>query len=441
MARGRGRPARYVIGRDRRPVVGLSQEKASRRYYATHSRPRKYFGTDLDQAVMKYRRWQASHREARTILLPNLQPFLPKTDQDAAVAEGWITKEEAQKLVPWPADVPEDAFYAECRELILKNPARFAERVGIPEIGFLQDLRPPEKSLTLTSIGELYVGKKRRISTHWKRKQSRYWEEFRKAVGVKTVREIEIEDLRRYHDKVWSDAETSDLSPTYISHRLQAVRTILRHALKQGRDQEQLRRVLDLSAIFELPKKNGANPCPIRPEDFHKLLDVSPPKWRAILLLSLNAALYPSEVAAVKKSNIDLTARTMTMRRGKTGVARIACLWDRTVQAIREYQKAEPHQSEFVFVNMNGVPYDANHVTRNYRRRREAAELPVGVTFDQIRDGSYTSAVESGCDLTEAKALAGHRTGIADHYLLRRPTLVRNACAAIERAYFGSADR
>ncbi len=433
----RGRPPKYVLGRDKRPVVGLSREKSSKRYYASHSRPRKYFGTNLDQAIMQFRLWESAQGKTTTILLPNLQPLIAKRDQEESVREGWITKEHAEKRIPWPTDVPEDAFYAKCRELILKNPARFAERVGIPEIGFLQDLKPPERSISLTKVGELYFGKKRKISRDWTRKQTLFWSEFKTAVRAKTVRELEVEDLRRYHDTVWRAAEEQAHSPTYIAHRLQAVRTILRYALKHGQDQEQIRRVLDLTEVFENPKKNGTDPRPIRREDFRKLLEKSDAKWRAVLLLSLNAALYPSEVAAVRKSDIDLSAATLRMRRGKTGVPRVACLWPRTVEAIQAYLQDAPHESEYLFVNANGVAYNANHIGRNFRRRRKEAGVPDDVTLDQLRDGSYTAAVESGCDLTAAKALAGHRAGIADHYLLRRPTLVKAACEAIEEAYFG----
>ncbi len=52
MSRGRGRPPKYVIGRGKRRTVGLSREEPSDGYYATHSQPSQYFGTDLDQAVM-----------------------------------------------------------------------------------------------------------------------------------------------------------------------------------------------------------------------------------------------------------------------------------------------------------------------------------------------------------------------------------------------------
>ncbi len=53
-----GPEPKYVKGRDGYPIVGLSRHKPSGRYYATHSKSRKYFGTDLDLAVLRFRRWQ-----------------------------------------------------------------------------------------------------------------------------------------------------------------------------------------------------------------------------------------------------------------------------------------------------------------------------------------------------------------------------------------------
>ena len=52
---------------------------------------------------------------------------------------------------------------------------------------------------------------------------------------------------------------------------------------------------------------------------------------------TVNPALYPGEVVAVKREHVDLEARTLVMDRGKTGVLRVAVVWRRTVQAIRNY--------------------------------------------------------------------------------------------------------
>ena len=48
--RGRGRPPKYVVGRDGKEIVGLSHRKSDGRYYATRAEPTVYFCTDFDAA-------------------------------------------------------------------------------------------------------------------------------------------------------------------------------------------------------------------------------------------------------------------------------------------------------------------------------------------------------------------------------------------------------
>ena len=181
-------------------------------------------------------------------------------------------------------------------------------------------------------------------------------------------------------------------------------------------------------------------PQPISPEHFEALLNVADAKWTAVYLCALNFCMYPGEVAALKKGEIDLDARTLVTDRSETGQTRIAVVWDRTVEAIRRYQAERPHESECVFVSQTGDACNANHVGRNFRRHREAAGLPETVQFAHIRDGSYTAAIEGGADLTDAKLLAGHAVGISDTYVRRNPRMVEKACAAIEAAHFGNGE-
>jgi len=55
--------------------------------------------------------------------------------------------------------------------------------------------------------------------------------------------------------------------------------------------------------------------------------------------------------------------------------------------------------------------------------------------FD-IRVEAYTAAVESGADITLAKLLGGHATGMPDYYVRRNPKMVADVCKAIEKHYF-----
>ncbi len=438
--RKRGGQPKYVLGRNGRPIVGLSYDKTLNQYYSTHHRPKKYFGSDLDQAVVKFRTWQSGQDTRTLVALPN-PPSTGERVRLGSVPEppDEMSSEEFEAYLSEPGQVftDPDGLYDWARAEIQADPAKFAERVGIPQIAWLDELEPPGPGLTLEKVGELYFGKRKKVSDHWRRKQESYWKEFRKCVRKRNLKGIKQPDIARYHDTIWNEYEKANRSPTYISHRVQAVRTILRHALKAGQDQRQVSRVLDLCATFETPVKKGTDPRPIGREDFQQLLDVSSPKWRAVLLVALNCAFYPSEVAAVRSEHMDLNAGTLVMDRGKTGVPRIAMLWSRTVRAIRAYQTADPHQSDYVFVSQNGQPYNANHLGRNFRRRRDAAGLDESVTFDTIRDGAYSAAVGGGATIDEARLLAGHRvSGVADHYLKRNPKMAAAACSAIEKAYF-----
>jgi hypothetical protein len=53
-----------------------------------------------------------------------------------------------------------------------------------------------------------------------------------------------------------------------------------------------------------------------------------------------------------------------------------------------------------------------------------------------LRDGAYTACVEANVTANLCQLLVGHRSGIADHYVKRKPSMVAPACEAIYRHYF-----
>jgi len=96
------------------------------------------------------------------------------------------------------------------------------------------------------------------------------------------------------------------------------------------------------------------------------------------------------------------------------------------------YRTAWLKRASFPFIAVNGY--------KQFRALREAAGFEPHVTTEHCRDGAYTAAVGAGVDLTQAKLLPGHPTGISDHDTLRRPMMVAGAVAAVERAYFDIED-
>ena len=418
------------------------------------------FGSDERKALLRFRQWQAEQQgENNAPAYKAVQSFQQLLNGDPAYAGPSRASllrllAELPELSWLPDGAPADRrdpigdytlvaamAFREAREyfrnLILTNPRQAAVELDVEQLAWIGRLEPPEPSLSLDEIGRDYANKKPALSAGWQRRAARLWAEFVACVGVRTVREIAADDIQRYGDGVMGAAGKS---PTHSAHRFGLVKSVFAHSLKRGKDQAELQRVLLLCRMLVPARKRSKKPQPIAPEHFAALLGQADVKWKAVLLLSLNAALYPSEVAAVRKNDIDLDAGTLVMDRGKTGVPRVAALWPRTIDAVRAYQKAKPHNSEWLFVGRTGAPYDGNHVSRKFRAFRNVAGLPETVQFADIRDGAYTAAMNgAGVEEKHARLVAGHRNGMADHYVRRNPRCVEAACAAIEQAYFPGA--
>ena len=72
----RGRPATPVFDENRHQVIGLSPkfiknkagEVVRTQYYATGTRPPKYFGSELKEAIAAFRRWQSQQKNERVVI-------------------------------------------------------------------------------------------------------------------------------------------------------------------------------------------------------------------------------------------------------------------------------------------------------------------------------------------------------------------------------------
>ena len=418
----------FVRDQNGNPVVGLRIQKAKDRrgnpvdrYYAVvEEGARKYFGrsTDKPAAIFNFRQWEARQKTDQVRLQST------RTTQ-AVYYDG--TSGTRKRVSTERIDL--DAFYTKARELILKDPQAFGDKVGIPQIGYLQNLKPPEPSPTLKVIGSIYQDKAE-ITRHERTKSKTFWAEFQKSVSVKTIRDITQAHIVAYYDSVMSAGQ----SQTWIKHRFGKVKTILRFAQNRTKTPEDIERALTFCRMLSPPRRNAADPHPIGREDFHDLLDVADEQWKAILLCALNFCMYGKEVADIEKPEIDLNEGTLLTNRSKTGITRIAVLWGRTRSAIRN---APRHGRSHLFLNRAATPYHPDHIRRGFDRLRKAAGVADTVKFSDIRDGAYTAAVQSGADITLAKLLGGHATGVSDYYVRRNAQMVADACEAIERAYFG----
>ena len=459
-ARRKGREAKFVRDQFGKEVHGLSANKRTNKktgdgyhvYYATYSKPRKWLGRDLTEAIRRFRNWQSEQQGRQVSIVEERPPTLSERERiergNELFGEDWGQPD----TVIAQTKVGEAAFWERVRDAIIHDPEEAAEKTGIKQLSYLTDLKPPTPSLPLMtsdaqwkagkiSVGQFYFNKPEKISWQAKRDARMYWKEFCSIVPAKTVAQLTAEHLRTYRDTILKKGKSH--APTWARHRFSSVKTILGYALKQGEDLANLRYALDLCQMLIPPKKNGSNPKPISVKHFRAIMRATnEKKFSAMWLCMLNFAMKPSEVIQIKRSDIDLGKGVLIMERPKSGVLRVGVLWKRTREAIRTYLKEQPHDDGILFVNEDGRPWSeirgGRSISEHFRKFRKKAKVPTLVKAEHIRDGAYTAAVEQGGeDWVHAKIVAGHSVGMPDDYVRRNPKMVADACAAIEKHYFG----
>ena len=427
--RKRGRPPAEYRRADGTKVVGLSRQADGRwRISATGE---VFFEPDEHLALARFERVMAHLRGEQAVGLP-LPPQRNVEEALAAAARAGGTRLRVKFRPDQPPQylvaVDGDAFWAEVRRLLLEEPRRVAQRTGIEWVARGADLPLKTPSPTLKAVGDAYATKPG-LSTNEANRSKLFWKELTLAVDVSTVRELTHEHVARYEMQV----READLAPKSMLHRFCKVRTVLAYAMKRGMGVEDCRRALDILAMLEVKDHTPLDPRPIAVEHFRALhgaaVAAGDVTFAAMLLLALNAALYPGEAAALLWEEADLAAGHLVTRRPKTSVSRIAVLWDETVQAL----KLVPRRGEHIF-NTRVRSFTVFSTLDRWRKYRKAAQLPEDVVFSQVRDAAYSVALT--VSLEQAKLLAGHRlAGATDHYVRRNPGLVADACTAIRRAY------
>ncbi len=420
-------------------IPGLSKDYDGRwRIIATGKR---FVEADERLAVQKFRQWESENgKQTMAIQIP-LAPMLPP----APNATGWDvvgTSSGDDIITPqtYTVDtstgksfgtfqIDESAIFNAVRNLIINDPILAAKKIGIPEIAHLRNIKIPQE-IRLTDLLSAYLSRQKHPQT--RRNTVKVFGEFVEFTKFKTLADINVTGLMVYRDSV----ESSNLGAATKKQRYAIIRTVIAKNLKYGIDATQISAALaKLKVLFTEDMLPQVNPQPISKENFHKLLNAATTKWKAILLISLNCCLHLGECLELRWAELNTEKKTYACIRAKTkrhNIPRCAVLWPETVDILQQLPKT---QSEYVFTSTHGTKHNRQCAGDLFASLRRKAGVADTVKFDAIRDGAFTAACRVTDGLQLARLLGGHSNGMADHYVLRSPEIVKPACDAVYTAY------
>ena len=204
--------------------------------------------------------------------------------------------------------------------------------------------------------------------------------------------------------------------PTTLACDINRIRSVFKYAYESGLLEKPIRfgpnfkrpsaRALRLARFERGPRLFTAI-------EIRKLLKVSSPTMRAMILLGINAGLGNSDIARLKHSHIKGT--WLNYPRPKTGMPRRAKLWPQTIAAIRWLPKRDSKHpdKQLVFTTRLGNHWlggstTANPIANEFTKVLRAADLRrPGLSFYALRHTFQTIA--EGCgDMPAVKHIMGH---------------------------------
>ena len=228
------------------------------------------------------------------------------------------------------------------------------------------------------------------------------------------LREITTPQIRRWR----TDLLDAGVGPATVSKAYQVLRAILNTAVDDGLIERNPCRVKGAGTVTHTERPFLSVP------EVYRLADAVPPHCRVLVLLAAFAALRFGELAALQRRDIDLEARTVSVRRsysetrtdGLTVKAPKSAAGVRTVAfpaslvpepAHHLAEHAEAGRTGLVFVGARGGVLRRNNFRRIWLRTLASTGLG-DVHFHDLRHTGNTLAATGGATTRELMQRMGH---------------------------------
>lgn len=194
---------------------------------------------------------------------------------------------------------------------------------------------------------------------------------------------LEPGDFDRYRNSL-----PDTWGPTTINNHLRLARVLFKYANDIGATDKVIRYQIGLKGVPKSVVRKHEATLPAKEfslEEIHRLLAVADQPMRAFILLGINAAYGPMDIARLKHADVDFKQQWIGEPRGKTGIARGAWLWPETIKAVREAIETRPFTTnerldELAFLTRNRRPWagdgeTSNPLTQAFKKTKDAAKI------------------------------------------------------------------
>lgn len=170
---------------------------------------------------------------------------------------------------------------------------------------------------------------------------------FGRGRRLETLTPQDFDRYRSSFPKTWG--------PTTINNQLRLCRTLFKYAGEIGATDKPILYRIGLKAVSRSVMRKDAAKKPEKTftgDEIHRLLAHADDSMRAFILLGINAAYGPADIARLTIDDIDFAKTWLGVERGKTGVSRGCWLWPETIAAIRKAIAAKPSVDDPVFAKL-----------------------------------------------------------------------------------------
>lgn len=239
------------------------------------------------------------------------------------------------------------------------------------------------------------------------------------TAGVALVADCTRELLRGFQGELLRHTtdKARQLSPASIALRLTVIRQFFAYLTREGF------LLADPARDLELPRKRPRTAAaPVLTVREVEILLATPDvrtlhglRDRAVLEVLYGSGLRRAELVALCVEDVDLSAATVTVKRGKGGAGRVVPTTRESVRWLRLYltrvraRWAWQLESRILFLSSHRKPISAPwvyHAIKEYGRR---AGLKKSVTVHALRHACATHLLEGGADVRVVQKILGHR--------------------------------